>query len=148
MRFVEIPWQSDEYQAAINLRRELLRKPLGLEFAKADLLAESSHLHFGLMQDSKLIACLVAVCLSETHAKLRQMAVATPHQRQGLGQQLIRATEEVLSERGIQSIELNARATAIGFYEKLGYQADGTEFIEVTIPHQKMVKHIHIRSQA
>jgi predicted GNAT family N-acyltransferase len=35
---------------------------------------------------------------------------------------------------------MNARKTAVGFYEKLGYNAKGDEFEEVTIPHFLMEK--------
>jgi predicted GNAT family N-acyltransferase len=37
---------------------------------------------------------------------------------------------------------LHARLTAIGFYEKSGYVVSGGEFLEVGIPHVKMVKRI------
>jgi len=35
---------------------------------------------------------------------------------------------------------LNARKTAVGFYEKLGYEKIGEEFPEINIPHYKMRK--------
>ena len=43
---------------------------------------------------------------------------------------------------GVSRIELNARDTAAGFYRKLGYRKVGGEFVEVTIPHWKMVKRL------
>jgi predicted GNAT family N-acyltransferase len=35
---------------------------------------------------------------------------------------------------------MHARKTALGFYEKLGYKAQGEEFEEVTIAHYVMEK--------
>jgi predicted GNAT family N-acyltransferase len=37
---------------------------------------------------------------------------------------------------------MHARKTAMGFYEKLGYEKIGDEFTEVTIPHYKMEKRL------
>jgi len=37
---------------------------------------------------------------------------------------------------------MNARKTAKGFYEKLGYEIKGDEFVEVTLPHFYMQKNI------
>ncbi len=140
MEFLEIAWQSEWYQKAIELRDELLRKPLGLIFTDADLAAEVNQWHFGFADDQQLIAIVVIVPLSATRAKLRQMAVTPARQGEGLGAALVAEVEAVLRERGIEEIELNAREVAAGFYEKLGYQRQGDSFIEVSIPHYRMVK--------
>ena len=48
--------------------------------------------------------------------------------------------ENIARDRGFRSIMMHARKTAIGFYEKLGYEVSGTDFIEVTLPHVIMEK--------
>ena len=55
---------------------------------------------------------------------------------------MMRQLEEFLAARGIDSVRLHARRSAIGFYRKLGYETVGREFTEVTLPHRKMVKRI------
>ncbi len=142
MKFVEIQWQSSLYEDEIKLRDQLLRAPLGLVFSEEDLQQESKQFHFGILDQSTLIACVVIVPLSPADAKLRQMAVAATHQRQGVGSNLIHNIESELQRRKFRMIELNARDVAVGFYEKLGYRKQGEEFIEVTIPHWKMIKPI------
>lgn len=142
MQFIEIEWQSELYDQEIELRLELLRTPLGLTFSAADLQAEAHELHFGIVDQQRLIACAVVVPQSETNGKLRQMVVRNAFQRSGVGTELIRQIERVLAARGFRSIELNARDIAIGFYERLGYEKVGDEFIEVSIPHWKMTKSI------
>ena len=72
--------------------------------------------------------------------KLRQMAVESSRQGSGVGRQLLNGVEELLRAEGILRIELNARDTAVGFYEKQGYRKFGGKFMEVTLPHWKMVK--------
>ena len=37
-------------------------------------------------------------------------------------------------------IELHAQTWTIGFYEKLGFVAEGPEFLEAEIPHRRMVR--------
>ncbi len=144
MQFTEIQWQSELYDQEIGLRLELLRVPLGLTFSDPQLQAESADLHFGMLDRGRLIACAVIVPLSTVLAKLRQMAVATAYQRQGIGRNLIRNIESELQDRQFEAIELHARDNAIGFYEKLGYSKQGSQFIEVSLPHWKMTKSIRL----
>ncbi len=142
MKWVEIRWQSKLYQHEIALRDELLRAPLGLTFTPEDLQAEQNQLHFGVTLEDRLMGCLVVVPLGSGQAKIRQMCVDDACQRQGLGSFLMIGTESELIARRYKSIELNARDLATRFYEKLGYQKEGEEFIEVGIPHARMVKQL------
>jgi predicted GNAT family N-acyltransferase len=68
------------------------------------------------------------------------MAVAEDMRGRRIGEQLVAAFEAHVRALGIRHIGLAARKVAIGFYEKLGYAADGEEFTEVTIPHRHMSK--------
>jgi hypothetical protein len=138
MEFVEIDWNGDLYSLEIELRERLLRAPLGLTFSSEELESESAELHFALVDDGEVRACAVIVPISSEHAKLRQMAVHENHQRHGLGSNLIRQIEAALRQRGFQQIQLHARAEAVPFYRRLGYQTAGDQFMEVGIVHWKM----------
>ena len=141
MTFREIAHGTDEYRRELLLREEVLRKPLGLELTAEDLAGEEKQLHFGLFEpDDDLVACVVAVRLSPTEARLRQMAVSPAHQRRGLGQRLLGELEDDLRARGIRNLVLNARRSAVGFYEKLGYAVGGDEYVHLTVPHVRMTK--------
>jgi predicted GNAT family N-acyltransferase len=48
--------------------------------------------------------------------------------------------ENVARDRGYKKLSMHARKSAIGFYQKLGYEIVGEEFEEVTIPHYEMQK--------
>ena len=53
----------------------------------------------------------------------------------------VKPTAEVLAAaRGFREMTLHARESVVGFYERLGYAAEGSPFIEVTIPHRAMRK--------
>ena len=142
MEFCEIIFGSKLFKEAIELRQNILRDPLGLNLYDEGIDNEHGQLHFGLLENNTLVACLAITPLSDTHVKLRQMAVKEDMQRSGLGSELITAVEEHLKGIGLKKFELNARLEAIPFYKKLNYEESGNEFNEVGIPHIKMLKTI------
>lgn len=140
--FREIAHNSEAYRQECALRQAVLRRPLGLNLYDEDLEAEARQLHFGLFDGNTLLACIVAEPVSPQAVKLRQMAVAPERQGQGHGRTLMQGLENELFRRGYTLASLHARATAVGFYERLGYHPTGSEFIEVTIPHFRMEKRL------
>ena len=141
MVFKEIVFGTAEYRFECDLRHAVLREPLGLSFTAEELATEQDQLHFGLFEpEDNLIACVVAVRLLPTDARIRQMAVSPAHQRRGLGRRLMNELEAHLRSRGLTHLVLHARASAVEFYEKLEYAVVGDEFIDVTIAHVRMVK--------
>ena len=142
MMFKEIRFNSEGYKKSLKLRERILRVPLGTTLSADDTSEEDRQHHFGMFNASELIACVVIKPLDDTSVKLRQMAVAEHYQGRGIGKRLIQATEDNLSRQGYKRIELFARKSVIGFYQKLGYQMEGEEFREIGIPHIKMQKTI------
>lgn len=141
MVFREIVFGTDEYRKECGLRNDVLRKPLGLSLTVEELAEEEDHLHFGLFEPGdNLVACVVAIKLSPTDARIRQMAVSPMHQRRGLGKRIMNELEADLRSRGFTTLVLHARASAVGFYKKLGYAVIGDEFIDVTVAHFRMAK--------
>lgn len=145
MKLTELKFNSEEYKNSLTFREEILRKPLNLKFTQADLSGEESQFHYAIFSDSekneaKIIACVSFKPLNDEVIKLRQMAVSNSFQGQGLGKRLIEFSEIEIQKKGYLSVEMAARKTAIKFYEKLGYQIIGKEFIEVGIAHVMMKK--------
>jgi ribosomal protein S18 acetylase RimI-like enzyme len=70
------------------------------------------------------------------------MAVPKNLQGKGVGRALMQFAENIARDRGYRKITMHARKTATGFYEKLGYNISGGEFIEVTLPHVVMEKRL------
>ncbi len=138
-----LQFDSTDYQAALHLRQQVLRAPLGLNLADENLEAERAQQHFGLFDDNEvLLACVIAAPLSPAQMKLRQMAVATDYQRQGLGRTLLSGVETVLSACGVTTLTLHARWSAVGFYRRLRYSTHGERFIEIGLPHVEMRKQL------
>ena len=68
------------------------------------------------------------------------MAVHQSMQRNGVGAALMNFAEHMAKDHGFKFMMMHARASAVGFYEKLGYKIDSDLFEEVTIPHYEMKK--------
>lgn len=128
------------YQAVYLLRDTVLRQPLGLSLYNEDTSADHQDDIFVALYDQQPIACLMLHHINPQTVKLRQMAVTADYQGKGIGRQLILAAESAIKKSLHQHILLHARMTALGFYEKLGYQSFGPEFEEVNIPHIGMQK--------
>ena len=142
MEFKEIIFGSPQYEQEVELRSRILRNPLGLDLDEENLAQENRQLHFGLFEEDKIKACVLIQPFKDTHAKLRQMAVTDDNQGKGYGSTMVDEVEKYLREIGMTNIELHARTSAVGFYEKKGYSVFGDEFLEVGIPHLKMRKSI------
>ncbi|MDP9610675.1 GNAT family N-acetyltransferase [Streptomyces hygroscopicus] len=74
-----------------------------------------------------------------TTAVLGRLAVTRAARGTGLGAELVRAVEAEARRRGLDEVYLEAQTHALGFYERLGYEAYGAEFDEGSgIPHRAM----------
>lgn len=133
-----IDHSSKEYQQMIDLRFQMLRKPLGLSFSQEDLDAEKDDILIGCFEDDKLEGCCILTQTDPKTVRLRQMAVSSGIQGKGIGRVLMSFAENIARDRGYRRIIMHARKSAVGFYEKIGYKICGEEFVEVTIPHFEM----------
>jgi len=133
---------SPAYEQMVQLRMDILRKPLGLHFEEEDLKNEKDDILIGAFEDDDLVACCILTKISPTLCKLRQMAVHQKMQRNGIGHAIMQFAEHVARDAGFKTITMHARKTAESFYEKIGYSTYGDEFIEVTLPHVEMRKNL------
>jgi predicted GNAT family N-acyltransferase len=140
MALKQIDHGSKEYQQMVNLRMEILRKPLGLTFTNAELEKEKDDILIAAFEDDKILACCMLTKQDAKNVKLRQMAVQNNLQGKGIGASLLSFAENLARDRGYKKLMMHARKTALGFYEKLGYKITGDEFTEVTVPHFVMEK--------
>jgi predicted GNAT family N-acyltransferase len=129
-----------EYQQMVNLRNDILRKPLGLTFSGGELEAEKEDVLMGAFEDDRLLGCCVLTRMDAATVRLRQMAVPNNMQGKGIGRALMIFAENIARDLGYKKLCMHARTTAVGFYQKLGYARTGEEFTEVTIPHYIMEK--------
>ena len=131
---------SREYQQMVQLRNDILRKPLKLTFSPEELEKEKDEILIGAFEEEKMLGCCMLIMVDPTTVRLRQMAVLNNLQGKGIGRALMQFAENIARDRGFKKIIMHARKTAAGFYEKLGYQVCSDEFEEVTLPHYEMEK--------
>ncbi|MGQ5648986.1 GNAT family N-acetyltransferase [Streptomyces sp. EKR5.2] len=69
---------------------------------------------------------------------LGRLAVTRAARGLGVGAALVRAIEDAARAHGLTAVDLHAQTHALGFYERLGYEAYGPEFPDAGIPHRSM----------
>jgi GNAT superfamily N-acetyltransferase len=134
-------WNETNYWKAIEIRRIVLRFPLGKNYTLDDFEEEKGETFFGIFSDNNYcIGTISAKNLGNNTWKMRQFAIHPSFQNKGLGKNLVHFYEDEARTKGIKKIEFHARKTAVEFYRKLGYMVVSDEFLEVGIPHYKMEK--------
>lgn len=131
-----------EYRQMVQLRMDILRKPLGLTLTEAELEKEKSEVLIGAFEEEKMLGCCMLIKEGEGTVRLRQMAVLNNLQGKGIGRALMIFAENIARDMGYKRLTMHARKTALGFYEKLGYKVCSDEFMEVTLPHFVMEKNL------
>lgn len=131
---------SPEYRQMLQLRDDILRRPLGLTFSPDELDREKENILIGAFDDDEILGCCMLVEEKPGVVRLRQMAVLNDLQGKGIGRALMSFAENLARDRGYKRLTMHARKNALGFYEKMGYRVAGSEFTEVTIPHYVMEK--------
>ena len=79
----------------VNLRNEILRKPLGLSFTEEELEGEKDDILMGAFEDDRLLGCCVLTPMDAGSVRLRQMAVPKNMQGKGIGKALMIFAENI-----------------------------------------------------
>lgn len=129
-----------EREALYDLRWRVLREPLGLGRGTERIAADpDAHtVHIGAFNsESHLVGCATLIPAGDG-LQLRAMAVDPDRQRSGVGAAVLQAAAQVAREAG-QSLWCEARAHAVGFYERNGWAVESELFDVPTIgPHYRM----------
>lgn len=120
--------------ATIPVRHAVLRvgKPVTSCVFEGDNLPTTKH--FGVFENQNLVGVITvlektnALFLSKKQFQIRGMAVLNEFQHQGYGYDLMQIAEKYIHDQQGNIIWLNARQSAVAFYEKLGYRIIGDSF--------------------
>jgi thioesterase domain-containing protein len=139
------PATPDEWQRYYHLRWQILRapwqQPPGSE--RDDLEAQAYHLML-LTPQGDIAAIGRLHQLEQGGAQVRYMAVATEHQGKGAGGKVLAALELQAVKWGCGYIRLNARDTALAFYQRNGYRQIALALQLYGIAHFVMQKQIRL----
>lgn len=141
-KMIDIDFGSSRYNELVELRYKILLEPLGLKFLDSFRNKEANYLHIGCVEqlDDKLVGGLILAPLDNEKIRLMQVAVDTIYRGEGIGRELVKYAEKRAKEAGYSKIIMHAMLSVVGFYEKLGYHAEGDVFDEQGITFLKMVK--------
>ena len=140
MALKQIDHGTAEYSQMVDLRLQILRKPIGLAFTEEELSAEKNDILIAAFDEDEILGCCMLTEIDREKIRLRQMAVKPEFQGTGIGASIMLFAENLAKDKGYDKMIMHARDTAIGFYEKIGYQVQGDEFTEVGLPHHVMEK--------
>ncbi|MGZ5255717.1 MAG: GNAT family N-acetyltransferase [Flavitalea sp.] len=141
MGLKQIDHGTKDYQEMVRLRHQILRQPLGLDFSPEELEKEKEEILMASFEDDEMLGCCMLTKSDEPGTlRLRQMAVPKNLQGKGIGAALLIFAENIARDKGYKKIKMHARDTAVGFYERSGYQLRGDSFLELGIPHHIMEK--------
>mgnify|MGYP006441147931 FL=1 len=102
---------------------------------------ENDSTHYLLREDNKALATARSRLIDENTVKIERVAVLKEVRSQGVGRELMRyLLQDIHSQPNLETIKLGSQNSAIPFYEKLGFQVIGEEYLDAEIPHHLMVK--------
>lgn len=141
---IEAKWTTDleskVYTDALHIRHDvfIIEQGVSLEEEIDDLENQTEHLV--VYENGQPVAAARMLAIDPQTYKAQRVSVLKDARGQGYGAELMQQMELRAKELGGQKITLGAQNTAIPFYEKLGYEVEGDEFLDAGIPHHTMSK--------
>jgi len=122
------PATEKEWKDYFELRWSILRRPWGIiEEPEPD---EKDSYHLGAFSSNgKILAAGRLVMKPDDTGQVRSMAVLESCRGMGLGRLILIALEEKALEENISRVILQARESAVKFYEKSGYRMVEKSFL-------------------
>ena len=134
--------QTDDLAACHALRRTVFIEEQNVPEADEmdDLDGEAIHL---LAWQDDVPVGTARLLIRGNIGKIGRVCVLPQARGTGLGAQLIRASMDMLRvQTGVTTAKLGAQTHAIGFYEKLGFVAQGPVYDDAGIPHRDMTREL------
>lgn len=113
--------------------------PKEIEVDALDCLNETCE-HFLIRCGGKDAGALRCSYTPENAAHIQRFCILKECRGRGLGKAALEQVESHCRSRGCRAVELDAKLSAAGFYEKCGYETVFGTFIEAGVEHVKMRK--------
>ena len=138
--FVKVA-NTSEFPECARIRHEVFvveqNVPSELEMDEHDATA----LHLIARQDGSPVGTArILVKDDGMTAKIGRVAVLPQARGCGIGRTIMQAIETLPELAGTSKLKLDSQSHALPFYERLGYSAEGPEFMDAGIPHRHMIK--------
>ena len=134
---ISIAHNQEEIFRLIRLREEVFvieqSVPLRVELDEED--DRATHL---VAKAGREVVGTARLVVKGSRGKIGRMAVRKGWRRKRIGERLVIALIPLARERGVTELVLHAQLHAVPFYERQGFQAEGSPFEEAGIPHISM----------
>ena len=136
------PQTSEEYEKYYDLRWRILRAPWNQPKGSEKDDKEEKAIHVMICENEGIsVGVGRAHFNTDNEAQIRYMAVEENQRGKGIGALVLGELEKRAKEKGARFVMLNARDTAIKFYEKHGYKIiKEAHTLFGSIPHSEMRK--------
>lgn len=137
MEIICRPITESEFEQAMAIRIRVF-----VEEQHVPIQEERDHLdataqHFGAFVYGQMVGTGRIVSLDK-QAKLGRIAVLPEYRGRHIGFKLVEHMVQWARNKGFREAVLGAQVQAIGFYERLGFKAEGDVFDDAGIPHRTM----------
>lgn len=123
----------------LAIRRKVFIDEQGVSETDEDDGLDPVALHLLAMQDAAPVGT-ARILVEGAVGKIGRVCVLPQARGTGLGAALIRAAvAELQAMPGVAKAKLGAQVHALGFYERLGFEAMGQVYMDAGIPHRDMV---------
>lgn len=141
MNLLEIlikPWQ-EASQEAYSIRKKVFIEEQGvpedMELDEHDPLAK----HALAYQDGLCVGTGRLVKLDNQHAQIGRMAVLSAYRNQDIGAAILSSLITLAKTEGVSTLVLHSQISAVSFYSKFGFIAEGPIYDEAGIAHRNMI---------
>lgn len=128
-------------QDAHYIRETVFIKEQGFEneYDEIDKIAK----HIVIYDNEKAVAtCRVFWCGKENSYHVGRIAVLKEYRGTGLGRMIMTEAENLTKSLGGKTLKLGGQLRAAGFYDKIGYERCGDEYLDEGYPHIPFVKYL------
>jgi len=132
------PWPEAQADAFLVRHQVFIQEqgvPAELELDEFDRVAS----HALAYEGGDCIGTARLVDLGNGQFQIGRMAVLAPFRGRGIGKKILKNLINLAQSCGSKTIVLHSQITALPFYEKLGFLAQGPVYDEAGIPHRNMI---------
>lgn len=128
-----------DWQETIDIRHKVLWPDKPPQFCYID--EDPDAMHFAIKVNNKLV-CVASIYITENKARLRKFATLPEYQGMGVGSFLLSGIVEYLKAINIIYLWLDARESAVSFYQRLDFSCFGERFYKSGVSYRKMHKQL------
>ena len=151
--YIEIVKTQEDLDAILDLRsavfidEQLVPKEEEIDdLDSLESIVDDKVIHLIAKENNKIIATArmfvenrsIISSSRETHLHVGRVAVRYDARKTGVGRLIMNKCHQVAVQRGYSMLTLSAQVQALGFYERLGYQARGKIYLDAGIEHLDM----------